>query len=304
MSKQSVQVKVFLGIAAFIVVGCLVAVIVLSGGSPSSAWRAGCNSAPVETADTHASAITEARKPLLSMGNSPHLGIEVVDLGTCAMEVSWKADEAQAAASVVKLLIALDLMDSSGVPSGSEATAVRDMISASDDNVANRLWEEHGGPAIVQRQAEKLGLAHTTPPADPGQWGSTQMSPSDVITVYQHITAGLPDEKRDFITEAMASAPRSAADGFDQHFGIPSAFPGSQWAVKQGWGRSNGRRVLNTTGLVRTASGTFAVAVMGSWDESIDWSTATAALTTATAALKDALTAGGAPKSALAANGN
>ncbi|MFD2417268.1 hypothetical protein [Amycolatopsis pigmentata] len=303
MSKQSVQAKVFVGIAAIIVVGCLVTVIVLSGGSGSAGWRAACGSAPAATAEKHASAITEARKPLLSNGNSPHLGIEVVNLDACAVEVDWKADEAQPTASVVKLLIALDLMDSSGVPSGNEATAVRDMLSASDDRVANRLWEEHGGPAIVQRQAEKLKLAHTSPPGDAGQWGSTQMSPSDVITVYRHITAGLPDDKRDFVTEAMESAPRSAADGFDQYFGIPRAFPGTAWAVKQGWGRTDGRRVLNTTGLVRTASGTFAVVVMGSWNESIDWTTATAALTSATAALKSALTADGASKGSLAASG-
>jgi hypothetical protein len=34
--------------------------------------------------------------------------------------------------------------------------------------------------------------------------------------------------------------------------------------VKQGWGSAEARRVLNTTGLVRTASRTYAVAVMAS----------------------------------------
>jgi hypothetical protein len=63
--------------------------------------------------------------------------------------------------------------------------------------------------------------------------------------------------------------------------------------VKQGWGSSDGRRVLNTTGLVRTASRTLAVAVMGSWSETIDWTTATTALTTATGALKGSLADGG-----------
>lgn len=60
--------------------------------------------------------------------------------------------------------------------------------------------------------------------------------------------------------------------------------------------------MLNTTGLVRTASGTltFAVAVMGSWSETVDWTTATAALTAATGALKDTLNATDAQKGALA----
>lgn len=293
MLKQFGQVKVLVGIAALIVTGGLVAAIALNSESGSDDWHAGCSATPAEAAGKHASAIAEARKALMSNGNDPRLGIEVVDLDACAVELSWKADQAQPTASVVKLIIALDLIDSSGVPSGNEATAVRDMLAASDDRVASRLWQQHGGPAIVQRQVKKLRLAHTSLPTDTGQWGSTRMSPTDVITVYRHITAGLGEEERDFVTEAMKSAPRNAADGFDQHFGIPRAFPGAEWAVKQGWGSADGRRVLNTTGLVRTASRTFAVAVMGSWSETIDWTTATKALTTATGALKDSLAASG-----------
>ncbi|MFE0025453.1 serine hydrolase [Amycolatopsis sp. NPDC059021] len=296
MLKQFAQMKVLVGIAALLVVGALCAAIAVIVGSGGEDWHAGCRSAPAETAGKHASAIAEAREALLSKGNDPRLEIEVVDLDACAVELSWKADQAQPTASVVKLLIALDLMDSSGMPSGGKATAVHEMLAASDDRVASQLWQQQGGPAIVRRQAEKLGLANTSPPADIGQWGSTQMSPADVITVYRHITAELPEEERDFVTEAMESAPRSAADGFDQHFGIPRAFPGADWAVKQGWGTSGGRRVLNTTGLVRTASRTFAVAVMGSWNETVDWTTASTALTAATGVLKGSLTVSGAWK--------
>lgn len=108
------------------------------------------------------------------------------------MELSWKADQPQPTASVVKLLVALDLMDSSGVPSGSEATAVHNMLAASDDSIASRLWEQDGGPEIVRRQAAKLGLVHTSPPSDAGQWGSTLMSPSDVVTIYRYIARERP----------------------------------------------------------------------------------------------------------------
>lgn len=291
MLKKLNTVKVRAGIAALILTGGLFAAIALNNDSDD--WHAGCISTPAAAADKHASGIAEARNALLRNGNDPRLGIAVVDLEACTVELSWKADQAQPTASVVKLLIALDLIDRSGVPSGSEATAVHDMLAASDDRVASRLWQQHGGPEIVRRQTRKLGLAHTSPATDAGQWGSTRMSPTDVITVYRHITAGLSEEERDFVTEAMESAPRSAADGFDQHFGIPRAFPDADWAMKQGWGRSDGRRVLNTTGLVRIASRTFAVAVMGSWNETIDWPTATSALTAATGAVKRSLAASG-----------
>ncbi|ONI87933.1 hypothetical protein ALI144C_08345 [Actinosynnema sp. ALI-1.44] len=293
MLKQVGQVKVLVGIAVLVVAGGLATAIAVNSDSGSDDWHTACGSAPAKAAGRHTSVIADARKALLSNGKDPQLGIEVVDLGTCAVELSWKADQAQPTASVVKLLIALDLIDRSGLPSGSEADAVRDMLMVSDDRVASRLWQQHGGPAIVRRQAKKLGLEHTSPPTDAGQWGSTRMSPTDVISVYRHITASLPEEERAFLTEAMHGAPATAADGFGQHFGIPRAFPGANWAVKQGWGRSDGRRVLNTTGLVRTASRAFAIAVMGSWDETVDWTTATEALTTATSALKGTLAASG-----------
>jgi hypothetical protein len=291
--KQFGQLKVRVAIAALIVVIGLVTAIALNSGSDSSRWTAACSQAPAEAEDTQASVIAEARKALLSKGNDPRLELEVVDLDQCAVQLSWKADQPQPTASVVKLLIALDLIDRSGLPEDSEAADLHTMLAASDDHIASRLWLQDGGPAIVQQQARKLGLTHTSPPADSGQWGSTRMSPADVITVYRHITAELAEDERDFLTEAMENAPRNAADGFDQHFGIPRAFPGADWAVKQGWGSSEGRRVLNTTGLVRNGSRTFALAVMATWDDSVDWATATTALTAATSTLKNGLTGGG-----------
>jgi hypothetical protein len=291
--RQFAQVKVRVALAVLIVVvGGLVAVVVNSG-SGTDEWRADCASAPVASAESRAGAIAEARKALLSRGNDPRLGIEVVDLDACVVEMSWKGDQTWPTASVVKLLIVLDLLDRAGVPSDDEATAVHDMLARSDDSIASRLWQQNGGPDIVRRQVTKLGLAHTSPPADAGRWGSTQMSPADVVTVYRHITSELSEEERAFVTDAMQSTPRTAADGFDQHFGIPRAFPGAVWAVKQGWGSSEGKRVLNTTGLIRTGFHTFAVAVMASWNETVDWETARSALTTATTAVRDGLTAGG-----------
>ena len=292
MLEQLDNVKVRVAIAAVLVIGGVLTAVALNSGSGSDSWHSRCSSAPSGPEGKQASIVAEARKALLSTGNDPRLGIEIVDLDACAVETSWKADQPQPTASVVKLLIALDLIDRAGVPSGSEATAVHAMLSASDDRVASRLWQQNGGSEIVRRQVRKLGLAHTEPPADAGKWGSTRMSPTDVITVYRYLTAKLSEEGREFVTEAMENAPRNAVDGFDQHFEIPSAFPGAHWAVKQGWGSSEARRVLNTTGLVRTTSRTYAVAVMASWSDTIDWPTATTALTTAIGSLKGSLDAG------------
>ncbi|MGW3959209.1 serine hydrolase [Amycolatopsis sp. NPDC005003] len=292
MLERLNNVKVLVAIAVAIVIGGLSIAFAVNSGSGGDSWRARCGALPAEPAGKQASLVAAARKALLETGHEPRLGIEIVDLDACAVETRWKADQPQPTASVVKLLIALDLLDRSGVPSGSEATAVRTMLAASDDRVASRLWQQNGGPEIVRRQVARLGLAHTTPPDDAGQWGSTRMSPTDVVTVYRHITASLSDDGREFLTDAMENTPRNAADGFDQHFGIPSAFAGAAWAVKQGWGSAEARRVLNSTGLVRTASRTYAVAVMASWKETIDWPTATTAVTAAITALRGSLKAG------------
>lgn len=265
-----------------------VSVFVLVDRAGADNWLAECTGMPAE-GDSPDEVVDQARKALLDAGGDPRLGIEVLDLDACRRTVSWRADTALPTASIVKLLIALDLLDRSGVPEDEEADAVRRMLSASDDRVASRLWGQLGGPALVQRQAKALQLRGTRPPADAGQWGDTLMSPADIATVYRHITSSLEPAERVFLTEALESAPVTAADGFEQHFGIPAALPEANWAIKQGWGSSQGRRVLNTTGLVRTTH-TYVVTLLSTWRLDADLPSATAALTKATQALRSALT--------------
>jgi hypothetical protein len=52
------------------------------------------------------------------------------------------------------------------------------------------------------------------------------------------------------ILGALSQAPKVAADGFDQYFGIPDGMPNTSWAIKQGWGTSGSQAVMNSTGLV------------------------------------------------------
>lgn len=267
------------GLVIVLLVG-LVVVIRQVGGED---WRTGCTE--FTPAASEAPAVQEARKALLSVGHEPVLSMEVVDLDTCTTTVSWKSEVPHPAASVVKLLIALDLLDRT--PKNTEAVRndVGAMLTRSDDAVASRLWQEAGGPEIVARQVRAIGLRHTRPPAAAGRWGSTEMSASDVSRVYRHIAGALGSEDRALLTSAMAEAPQTAADGFDQHFGVPGGLQGTSWAVKQGWGSSEGRRVLNSTGFVKTGH-VYSVTLLSSWRQDVDWAAATAALTQAAAALR------------------
>jgi hypothetical protein len=180
------------------------------------------------------------------------LGFEVFDRTTGTVLTSQNVERQFAAMSVVKLLIALDVLarNNGAIPDSGMQQELRQMLANSDDEIANDLWSADGGPAIVTRMATMLGLTGTQPPSDPGEWGDTLITAQDMVTVYRYITNQLPKSQQDLILDALSDAPKIAADGFDQYFGIPDGLPHDSWAVKQGWGTSGSRAVMNSTGLV------------------------------------------------------
>ncbi len=182
------------------------------------------------------------------------VGFEVFDRQTDTVLISQNADQQFPAMSVVKLLIALDTLASDNWVAPDDATRqeIHQMLADSDDEIADRLWSAHGGPAIVTRMVGLLGLTGTRPPDDSDEWGDTKITPQDMVTVYRYIADQLPNPGRDLVLDALAGAPQIAADGFDQYFGIPHGMPNTVWAVKQGWGTSGSQAVMNSTGLVGT----------------------------------------------------
>ncbi|GAA1393559.1 hypothetical protein GCM10009613_40200 [Pseudonocardia kongjuensis] len=157
-----------------------------------------------------------------------------------------------ATASVVKLLIALDVLRANGwqPPDPATATVVARMLRGSDDGAATRLWTAQGGPAVVTRAVAELQLTGTVPPAEPQEWELTRTTAEDVVTVYRFVLDRLPARSRALVLSALREAPRIALDGVDQYFGIPDALPGLPRAIKQGWMVAGGELVLNTTGVV------------------------------------------------------
>jgi hypothetical protein len=174
------------------------------------------------------------------------VGVEVYDRDSSTAVLDQDSDRQFPSASVVKLLIALDALPAQ--PQVQDQ--VREMLSRSDDAVANSLWDADGGPAIVTRMAARIGLSATQPPADPTQWGDTSITADDIVATYRYITDRLPPEQRSLILDALTDAPRQAADGSDQYFGIPDGLPGVPRAIKQGWMAEGGDTILHTTGLV------------------------------------------------------
>ncbi|GAB2522982.1 serine hydrolase [Nocardia heshunensis] len=220
------------------------------------------------------------------------VGIDVIDTGTGAVVAALAADRQFYTASVVKILIALDALHGQGRQADSADPArLEQMLATSDDDIADELWSAGGGTAIVSRMIDLIGLTGTQPPDDSAEWGETRTTPADVVAVYRYLTTVVPEPDRQVILNGLRHTTRIAADGTDQSFGIPSAFPGVPTAVKQGWMMMNASTTMNTTGLVAAAADQplrYLVVVLTTQPAGISWTTAGSALTAGLTVLNSA----------------
>lgn len=192
------------------------------------------------------------------------------------------ADARFRSASLVKLLIGIDLVQRGIVTPANPSPRMTRMLSFSDDALAQQLWTSGGGPEIVARTARSLGL-HATPPAVAHRWGDTLISADDVVAIYRFLYT-LPASKRSLVLDPLRDAAEIAADGTDQYFGIPSGLPGQRWAIKQGWAAGRGGVDAHTSGLVGTGD-RYIVVVLTHHPEGTALADATRQLTATTAAL-------------------
>ncbi len=197
----------------------------------------------VEPAFDPATVITAVR----SVEPRATLGALVVDRTAGTELLAIEPDRQFRSASLVKLLIAIDVLEQKTDEHTRRQLTV--MLARSDDDIASSLWVSGGGSEIVARTAERLGLGGTEPPKKPGRWGDVLLTAHDVARIYEYVLTELPDEDRELIVNALAGAPRVAKDGWDQHFGIPDGLGGT-WAVKQGWSDSPTDLVIHSSGLV------------------------------------------------------
>ncbi|MFE0026951.1 hypothetical protein [Amycolatopsis sp. NPDC059021] len=255
--------------------------------SPSSSTPATTSPAPPPSPDEIAAAVTSA---VQAASPGTQAGFVIRDRDTGRTLAASGAGQAYYTASVVKLLIALDVVHNGGwhVPDAATVADLTDMLAGSNDAVASQLWEEDGGSDIVTRMAELIGLTATTPADDPGQWGMARTSPDDVVRVYDYLEDTVPHDVAQPVLAALADARSTADDGYQQYFGIPDGLPGSNWVIKQGWMILDSSLVLNTTGVV---DGRYVVALLTEQPAGTADATARAAVTAGIAAAAPALTA-------------
>jgi hypothetical protein len=181
----------------------------------------------------------DATAPAAQERSGVTLGVAVLDRTTGQTVANDEGGTPLRAASVAKLFTIVDILTrrEAGQVQTTEADEqrFRRALSLSDDEAMNALWSSYGGPEGIRRVAAALGLGQTSPPADTSQWGEVRTSAQDVATLYAYVTTQLAPADRDFVLQALAAAPATAADGFDQGFGLLDPSRRGTAAAKQGW---------------------------------------------------------------------
>lgn len=216
------------------------------------------------------------------------LGAVVFDRTTGQELLAYEADRQFRSASLVKLLIAIDMLDQGA--DSRERKQISRMLSVSDDDIASTLWVKDGGPKLVTRAAGLIGLQGTEPPEVSGRWGEVKVTAHDMVRVYQYVMDSMPPADHELVVDALAQAPEIAADGFRQHFGIPDGLD-MQWAIKQGWGNNDSAMVLHSTGLVG-AGWRYVVVLLTEHPLGSGWRTCAKSVTAAAGALNGQLPEG------------
>lgn len=144
-----------------------------------------------------------------------------------------------ATASVAKLFIADDLLmhqPEAGL-SADDRAALDVMLRSSDDGAAETFWNQNGRNAIVNRVANRYGLAGTSPPSN-GAWWNTISTAPDLARYYDMLlngSGGLPADRASIMMGDLAQSTPTGIDGYPQRFGIPEGLYDEPVAVKQGW---------------------------------------------------------------------
>ncbi|QGK69267.1 hypothetical protein GIY23_06710 [Allosaccharopolyspora coralli] len=234
---------------------------------------------PVASAQEATGAVEDYARNL----DNTDLGVAVLDRRTGQFAGNDRADEQFNSASVVKPIVAIDILQrrAQGMPvSEADLELIRSALKTSDDEAMNDLWDRMDGPGAVTRVAQQLRLQDTRPPRDPIWWGDTQVSARDMVAVFQHVLTGMPARDREFIVSALREAPPVGDGGFEQSYGL--AWDGAeQPAVKQGWMCCrDGYVTLHSTGVLR-ADHRYVVALLSTQPGHAGYEEAKAVLTRA-----------------------
>jgi hypothetical protein len=217
----------------------------------------------------------------VAAGGASDVGVAVMDVESGEL-VSQEGDRQFYSASLSKLILAVDALQQP--LSDADQDLVHRALSVSDDNAMDVLWTRFDGMDAIAHVAAEAGLTGTHAPEDPSQWGEVVITANDMVRLYRYI---LGSPVRDPIVAALSSAPTTAADGFDQAFGLLGV---TGVYAKQGWMYYLPSDVyLHSAGVLDNR---YAVAVLTT-SPSGSWTTARQAINGVAAAVLEKLHANG-----------
>jgi Beta-lactamase enzyme family len=193
-----------------------------------------------------------------TVGPGMTLGTAVLDLTTG--ELATGGTGQFYSASLSKVMLAVDILDSDVDLSTSDEQWIARALGVSDDNAMNALWSKFDGADAITRVATKLGMADTGTPEDPGQWGETLVSPAGFARLYQYILTEMDPDDRDLIVSDLSAAEPTAADGYNQSFGLLGQ--SAQVYAKQGWMFYGNKLYLHSAGVVHNSGHDYVVVLM------------------------------------------
>jgi hypothetical protein len=237
MIRMGLAVVVLLAVA---LAGCADAG---TGGAPTPA-RAGASvpsasatqvvtQGPTQSATQSATPTTRT----VAVPSGVTAGVAVYDRQAGAFTVQHNADQRFRSASLVKLLIAIDYLLTHQTIPAADKPRLDIMLSRSDDDAASHFYTLGGRTAVITRMNQRLGIDVVPPTAPRTGWGSTEVSAAHLVRVYRYLLDEAPPHIGQYVVGRLrhGTFTRCGTDGYDQSFGIPTAFAGQPWAAKQGW---------------------------------------------------------------------
>jgi beta-lactamase class A len=182
--------------------------------------------APAETPSAMSGMSAADLAEAAATGGKSDVSVAVMDL-TTGQVISHDGDKQFYSASLSKLILAADALQQP--LSDDDQDLIHRALSASDDEAMDVLWTRFDGMDAIGRVAAEAGLTGTHAPDDPSQWGEVVITANDMVRLYQYVLAS---SERDEIVAALSSATATAADGFDQEFGLLGV---TGAYAKQGW---------------------------------------------------------------------
>ncbi|GMA19152.1 hypothetical protein MM440_03815 [Arsenicicoccus piscis] len=184
--------------------------------------------------------------------------VTALDL-TSGRQVNYGSSEAtMPTASIVKAdilaAVMLEAQDDGRPLSRAEKALAEPMITQSDNEAAQTLWEQAGRASGIAEANEELGLSETKPPVGTA-WGVVQSRAKDQVALLSALTVPggvISAENQAYAAELMGGV----AD--DQSWGVSAADADGECLIKNGWlpwAEESDRWIINSIGRIKAPNG-------------------------------------------------